>query len=328
MTIRRFITGKLKENCYVVNDVSLDAAVIDPGDDAHTIIQGVHEANLNLRAILCTHGHFDHVGAVNPIQRAFRVPLYIHSDELLALREAVLYEALAGSLHSPELPEDIVYLNGLDRLLLGSLEVRVLPTPGHSPGGTTFGIENRLFTGDTLFKERPGRADLPGGSKAALQISLRALSSCPPETIIYPGHGDECLLGEALISRPVADALLEPCDTYPADRPSDSDPATQIVLDALVALNEVLPPAKRIPISVTASLFGSVGTLDSLGLVRLLVTIEQLAEERTGREIRFAADRQRWLSIRPFRNVATLAHYISVLIWGSGMPDGRKMPRE
>jgi hydroxyacylglutathione hydrolase len=198
-TIRAFTTGKWRENCYVVGDEQGNAVVIDPGDDFETIVDYLVESGLRLLAILNTHGHYDHVGAVAPLRSAFGVPFYLHENDLKLLRHTNLYRKLFDG-------ERPIVIPPVDRfcderqypLTFGGLQFRILHTPGHTSGGVSFVSGSDVFTGDTLFRGAVGRIDLPGGNERELRASLRKLSRLDPEMAIHPGHGRPSTIGTEL----------------------------------------------------------------------------------------------------------------------------------
>ena len=187
MLIKTIPVGQLETNCYVVTDEqTLDCAVIDPGDESNTILDYLEEHRLRCRAILLTHGHYDHVGAVEGVQEETGATVYMH-----ALDDA----KNSDDLHFPfTLPENGKYYADGDTVEVGGLRFAVLGTPGHTRGGVTLQCENALFTGDTLFKGSCGRTDLPGGDMEQELRSLRRLCALPGDYEVYPGHMDSSTL--------------------------------------------------------------------------------------------------------------------------------------
>jgi glyoxylase-like metal-dependent hydrolase (beta-lactamase superfamily II) len=198
-TIRAFVTGKWKENCYAVSDGRGNAVVIDPGDDFETIVDYLIESGLKLLAILNTHGHYDHVGAVAALRWASGAPFYLHSGDLRLLRHTNLYRKLFDGERPIVIPQvDRFCDENQGQLTFGGMEFRVLHTPGHTAGGVSFVSGTDVFTGDTLFRGAVGRIDLPGGDERALRTSLRKLSLLDPEMAIHPGHGRPSTIGAEL----------------------------------------------------------------------------------------------------------------------------------
>ena len=187
MLIKCFTVGSYETNCYIVSDEeTLECAVIDPGADGSTILNYLEEARLVCRAILLTHGHFDHTGAVETLAEETGAPLYMHAAD-----NGV---SIGGDYYRFSAPEGTKFYKDGDVLALGSLRFTVLETPGHTPGSVTLmcsgaGEEDKaLFTGDTLFRDSCGRTDFPGGSTDAILRSLRRLSALPGDYEVYPGH--------------------------------------------------------------------------------------------------------------------------------------------
>lgn len=182
--------GPIQANCYLLYDSeTLSTLIIDPGDEGARILTEIERLGLTPRMILNTHGHGDHIGANGVIKNAFDVPLAIHREDavMLANPDANLSSFVGEAIISPEadlLLEDGQTLDFEDRKVL------ILHTPGHSPGGVSFYVENLLFSGDALFLGSVGRSDLPGGSHQELVAGIRAkLLSLPDKTLVYPGHG-------------------------------------------------------------------------------------------------------------------------------------------
>ena len=186
-----FTVGPVQENCFIARaDGSDRAVVIDPGDEADRILAPVRELGLQVEAVLLTHTHFDHVGAVAPVARETGAPVYVSEIERPVLADIMSYVPFAGFGPYESYEADHV-LRGGERLDLAGLEIDVLFTPGHSPGHLSFSIpsERALFSGDVLFQGSIGRTDLPGGDGPTLLASIGTLvESLPEDTTVYPGH--------------------------------------------------------------------------------------------------------------------------------------------
>lgn len=187
MLIKTIPVGQIETNCYIVTDENtLECAVIDPGDESNTILDYLEDNGLKCRAVMLTHGHYDHVGAVLPIQEETGAAVYIHR-----------LDANPGSGESGmkfPLPEGGRYYDEGDSVQVGGLSFRVMHTPGHTPGGVTLLCGDAMFCGDTLFRGSAGRTDLPGGDMEAELRSLARLCSLPGEYDVYPGHMDSSTL--------------------------------------------------------------------------------------------------------------------------------------
>ena len=201
--------GRWKENCYLVVDGSAHALVIDPGSDAEQIITAIDKVGLKVLAVLNTHGHYDHMGAVAGLQARFSVPFYLHSADEKILKGANLYMKFFDGSEPVTIPRVDRYFDQEELpITIGDFEVQVRFTPGHTPGSVCLGIQEVLFTGDTLLKGKVGRVDLPGGDKEALRQSLAGLGKINPEMRIYPGHGAPSTIGDELQSNPQWRELL------------------------------------------------------------------------------------------------------------------------
>jgi len=195
MEIFRYSLGQLQANCYLlVNDK--DCLIIDPADDAPFILEEIQRKRLNLVGMLATHGHFDHIGAVGEIQLSFNVPLYIFKeDQFLVDRVKETAEYFLG-FKPVILPiKNIKNFNIKNSLKIKNFELKIIYTPGHTPGGCCFYFkeENTLFTGDTLFADGVGRTDLSYSNETDLNKSLEKIHRLK-DIIIYPGHGESAMI--------------------------------------------------------------------------------------------------------------------------------------
>jgi hydroxyacylglutathione hydrolase len=197
------VVGPLDTNCYLVYcDKTLDCAIIDPGADADRIFPLIAEQELKPVLILNTHGHIDHVGANRDVKDKFGVPLGIHALDGPMLEKILEFE-LSLFLGAKESPPADRFLKDGDIISIGKSALRVLHTPGHTPGSVSFLADEILFSGDTLFNGGVGRTDLPGGSTRDLEASIRdRILTLPPQTIVLPGHGPWTTVGEESESNP------------------------------------------------------------------------------------------------------------------------------
>ena len=204
--------GQVAENSFTVFRTGSDRAImIDPGDEADRLMQPLAERGLTLEAILLTHCHFDHIGAVTPVARATGAPVYCPEIEVGVLADIMAYVPWPGFGPFESYEADHIVKGG-ETLNLAGLEIEVLFTPGHSPGHVTYSIrdEAALFSGDVLFQNSVGRVDLPGGDWDTLLESIRMLvESHPAETTVYPGHMGVTTLSAELASNPFL-AELQP----------------------------------------------------------------------------------------------------------------------
>lgn len=202
--LKTFIVGVLETNCYLYSDDQTGKTVlIDPGDEGEKIFRFIENKKLNLTSILLTHGHPDHFGAVpylkrRPINGAttkrINVPVYIHQADYLFLTN--VNSSLAPLLGGVQLKPDKFFAEGQE-IPVGEKSLKVLFTPGHTPGGVCLAGEGVVFSGDTLFYQSVGRTDLPGGDTQKLLNSIKEkLFVLPDKTIVYPGHGEITSIGE------------------------------------------------------------------------------------------------------------------------------------
>lgn len=205
MDVRMFTVGPVAENCFVVRRDGADrAVVVDPGEEAERLVGAIDELGLTVEAILLTHTHFDHVGAVAPLARATGAPVYCPELEVPVLADIMRFVPWAGfgPFESYDADETV---KGGERLELAGLAIDVLFTPGHSPGHVTYSIadEQVLLSGDVLFEGSVGRTDLPGGDAPTLMESIAMLvERFPPETTVYPGHMGVTTIGREQASNP------------------------------------------------------------------------------------------------------------------------------
>lgn len=190
--------GLLETNCYLITcPRTREAALIDPGWDDPSILEAIRKREASVKIILLTHAHFDHIGGVSAMIRATGAPLALHKDDLPLLR--VKGWADMWNIPIPPCPDPDRFLEPDETLEIGSLRLKVLFTPGHTPGHVSFyeAEHSVLFDGDVLFKQGVGRTDIPGGDAAQLLDSIRrVLFALPDEVIVYPGHGPATTIGE------------------------------------------------------------------------------------------------------------------------------------
>jgi glyoxylase-like metal-dependent hydrolase (beta-lactamase superfamily II) len=196
MFIETIVVGPLQENSYVVAcEETQEAAIIDPGAEADRIYRVVTFHGFTLKYVLNTHGHPDHVGGVADIIEKTGVPFFLHQDDMYLI-EGFEQDPIRAFLAARTPPPPDRFLQDGDMISVGNLEFHVLHTPGHTPGGVCFLVQNVLFSGDTLFANSIGRTDLPGGNHQQLLTSIRdKLLSLDDAVRVYSGHGYASTIG-------------------------------------------------------------------------------------------------------------------------------------
>jgi len=190
MLIETFTVGMLSTNCYVVNSQQTrEAIIIDPGLDfsseAQKILDYITRGALKVKLIVNTHGHSDHVSGDAIFQEKYNVPIYIHKYDAASVE----------GFEKGKFPASVLLEDG-SLIKFGSESLKVMHTPGHTPGSICLLGAKLVFTGDTLFAEGIGRTDFPGGSVSDMRLSLQKLVRLPDNFLIYPGHGVASIMGE------------------------------------------------------------------------------------------------------------------------------------
>jgi hydroxyacylglutathione hydrolase len=210
LDVRSFTVGPVQENSYIVRpDAQASRALmVDPGDEPERLLAAVDELGVEIEAILVTHCHFDHIGAVAEVARATGAPVYCPEIERPVLANVMSWVPPGfGPFESYEADHTLA---GGERLSLAGIDVEVTFTPGHSPGHLTFALPGALLSGDVLFQGSVGRVDLPGGDWATLERSIESLLRAHPgETVVYPGHMGVTTLGRERDTNPFLSELRE-----------------------------------------------------------------------------------------------------------------------
>ncbi|WP_427108207.1 MBL fold metallo-hydrolase [Lysinibacillus xylanilyticus] len=208
INVRSYSLGPVQTNCYIVSNKNKECLIFDPGEEADRIIKAIRSNNLKPLAIFLTHAHFDHIGAVDAVRKAFDVPLWIHEKEVSWLGNPTKngsskYAALPDYIVDAPADENIIKKEQLFEI--SDFYFKAIFTPGHSPGSISYIFENDGFAivGDTLFEQGVGRTDLIGGSTKTLLTSIHdKLLTLPEDTIIYPGHGNYTTVGAEMETNP------------------------------------------------------------------------------------------------------------------------------
>ena len=206
--VEAIVTGPFKENSYFLwYNNSRDAILIDPGDDYNLICNQLDKKKLMPVAIINTHAHLDHIGAVSQLKQIYDIPFYLHEDEALILDT---YKDTCDffGVEQREKPEVDIWLKDDREILINNFKINLFHTPGHTPGGICIKVDNHLFVGDTIFHGSVGRTDLPGGSWEKLESSLiNLVKSMDPDIILHSGHGPETTLANEIEKNPFLIAL-------------------------------------------------------------------------------------------------------------------------
>ncbi len=196
MIIKDVVVGPLEVNCYILGcEDTREAAIIDPGDNADEIIKIIEKEDLKPKFIINTHAHFDHVGGVKTIQDHYKIDFLLHKDDLFLIENL---DAQATSFGLGNIPKPNVnkFLKDGDKISLRQKVVEVIHTPGHTPGGVCYYVDNVIFVGDTMFAGSIGRTDFPGSSYEMLIKSIKEkLFPLDDNIIVYTGHGPATTIG-------------------------------------------------------------------------------------------------------------------------------------
>lgn len=198
MKVGKFVLGPVATNCYIgINEETKECFIVDPATCPPEFVSYIKNAGLTVKAVLLTHGHFDHIMGLDALLKEFSVPVYAHEAER-DLLESEQLNSSASMLGQPYSFSGADFVTNRQELRIAGFEIRVIYTPGHTVGGCCYYIEKEkaLFSGDTLFRGSVGRTDLPTGSMGQLVSSVRdRLFVLPDDTKVYPGHMEETTIG-------------------------------------------------------------------------------------------------------------------------------------
>ncbi|UYZ14871.1 MBL fold metallo-hydrolase [Brevibacillus sp. WF146] len=209
LTIEKYVLGPFQTNAYILtNPASGESIVIDPGMEPAALLRALE--GKNVVAVLLTHAHLDHIGGLNQVRALTGAPVYIHPLEQSWLTDSDLNGSTRWNLSEPIVCEPAEHeLADGQTLELAGLSIRVLHTPGHSPGSCSFVVGPHCFGGDVLFAQSIGRTDLPGGSFETLMISIQdKLFELDDDTIVYPGHGPKTTIEAEKLYNPYVTGML------------------------------------------------------------------------------------------------------------------------
>jgi hydroxyacylglutathione hydrolase len=196
LIIKRLVVGSLSANCFIVgSEAEREGMVIDPGGNADVICKAIADSGLDIKIIVLTHGHSDHIAALYEVQEKTGAEVYIHIEDADFLEGRGSHSSQFGISYRTPHPPDRLLREG-DIIDVGGWHFTVLHTPGHTPGSICLLTEDKVFTGDTLFRRGIGTTLMPGSSRPQLLNSIRTrLMVLPDDTTIYPGHGRETTIG-------------------------------------------------------------------------------------------------------------------------------------
>jgi hydroxyacylglutathione hydrolase len=197
LMVRGVVVGVFQENCWVVGSQrTREAVVIDPGDEPETILALARDMGLTVKRIICSHAHIDHIMAVRPVQERTGADFLLHPADIEIARGMPKSAARFLGYEPAPPPEPDHALADGDTVEVEGLQLKVIHTPGHTPGSVSFYTEGLLFSGDTLFRGSIGRTDMPGGDYGQIMQSIISrLLALPDETVVLPGHMEETRIG-------------------------------------------------------------------------------------------------------------------------------------
>lgn len=199
--IMKLVVGQLQENCFILFDENKDAFVVDPGESSENIIEAIEKNSLNIKYILLTHGHFDHVGAVAALVEKYKAPVYLSKKDRAFLESPKEVRASAFGMQIEAADVDVFVKDG-DEIPFSGGTIKVIETPGHTLGSVCYLFENYLFAGDTLFNGSIGRTDFPESDHSLMVESLKKLKKLDDEIYVLSGHGPESQMSYEKMTNP------------------------------------------------------------------------------------------------------------------------------
>jgi glyoxylase-like metal-dependent hydrolase (beta-lactamase superfamily II) len=197
MMLTRLVVGPLQVNCFILADEKTkEAVIIDPGEDAQELLKIIKDKGLKVKYLVNTHGHFDHVGANKALKEATGAELLLHEGDAQLMASATM-QSRAFGMNSAASPRADRYVKHGEVIHAGEISLKILHTPGHSPGGISLLEQGMVFAGDSLFAGSIGRTDLPGGDLMTLLRSIKTnLMTLPDDTKVFCGHGPATTIGD------------------------------------------------------------------------------------------------------------------------------------
>ncbi len=199
--IMKLVVGELQENCFILFDENKDAFVVDPGGSSENIIEAIEKNGLNIKYILLTHGHFDHVGAVAALVKKYKAPVYMSKDDRAFLESPKEVRASYFGMQIEAADVDVFVKEG-DEISFSEGTIKVIETPGHTLGSVCYLFENYLFAGDTLFNGSIGRTDFPESDHSLMIESLKKLKKLDDDIYVLSGHGPESQISYEKMTNP------------------------------------------------------------------------------------------------------------------------------
>ncbi|MDU5806252.1 MAG: MBL fold metallo-hydrolase [Peptoniphilus harei] len=199
--IMKLVVGQLQENCFILFDENKDAFVVDPGGSSENIIEAIDKNSLNIKYILLTHGHFDHVGAVATLVKKYKAPVYLSKEDRAFLESPKEVRASSFGMQIEAADVDVFVKEGYE-IPFSEGTIKVIETPGHTLGSVCYLFENYLFAGDTLFNGSIGRTDFPESDHSLMVESLKKLKKLDDEIYVLSGHGPESQISYEKMANP------------------------------------------------------------------------------------------------------------------------------
>lgn len=199
--IIKLVVGELQENCFILFDENKDAFIVDPGASSENIIEAIEKNDLNIKYILLTHGHFDHVGAVAALKKRFKAQIYLHKNDRNFLENPKEVRESAFGLQIEAANVD-VFVNDGDEIPFSDDKIKVIASPGHTIGSVCYLFKNYLFAGDTLFNGSIGRTDFPESDNSLMMESLKKLKELDDNIYVLSGHGPESQMSYEKMTNP------------------------------------------------------------------------------------------------------------------------------